>query len=292
MAYDRYDTRDDVRVTSARDGRRPLATGRDRGGRDDRGFFERAGDEIASWFGDDDAERRRHEDQMREDRERGHGRAIARLDRGDDRDHDRDRRAARPRLDAIGTAAAARSERDYNPGWRREFRGRDRERTFATAAIARDRRLRPRRDRRSRPRIIGRSRAVGDVREPWPRRISPHQPTPARAARRATATRITTRWRERQLSELDRDYDDYRRENQSRFESDFGSWRETAAAEARPARPDPRAYGSGRQRRPACRHRRQRRRRPHHPDQVGSGQRRRASFAELLGHRPGRRRSR
>src|SRR4029453_5422200 len=33
-------------------------------------------------------------------------------------------------------------------------------------------------------------------------------------------------WRQRHLGELDRDYDDYRRENQSRFESDFGSWRE------------------------------------------------------------------
>jgi hypothetical protein len=33
-------------------------------------------------------------------------------------------------------------------------------------------------------------------------------------------------WRERHMSDLDRDYDDYRRENQSRFESDFGSWRE------------------------------------------------------------------
>jgi hypothetical protein len=31
--------------------------------------------------------------------------------------------------------------------------------------------------------------------------------------------------RQRQLDELDRDYDDYRRENQSRFESDFGNWR-------------------------------------------------------------------
>ena len=28
------------------------------------------------------------------------------------------------------------------------------------------------------------------------------------------------------MSDLDRDYDEYRRENQSRFESDFGSWRE------------------------------------------------------------------
>ncbi len=28
------------------------------------------------------------------------------------------------------------------------------------------------------------------------------------------------------MSELDRDYDDYRREHQSKFESDFGSWRD------------------------------------------------------------------
>jgi hypothetical protein len=28
------------------------------------------------------------------------------------------------------------------------------------------------------------------------------------------------------MSDLDRDYDEYRRENQSRFESDFGNWRE------------------------------------------------------------------
>jgi osmotically-inducible protein OsmY len=34
---------------------------------DDRGFFERAGDEVRSWFGDDEAQRRR----TRDDRERG-----------------------------------------------------------------------------------------------------------------------------------------------------------------------------------------------------------------------------
>ena len=33
-------------------------------------------------------------------------------------------------------------------------------------------------------------------------------------------------WRDRQMDELDRDYEEYRRENQSRFESDFGGWRE------------------------------------------------------------------
>ena len=74
------------------------------------------------------------------------------------------------------------------------------------------------------------------------------------------------------LDDLDRDYDDYRRENQARFEDDSKLAR-AAAAEARPARPDPRAHGSRRQRRPACRHYRPRRRRPDHPDQVRSRQR-------------------
>lgn len=33
-------------------------------------------------------------------------------------------------------------------------------------------------------------------------------------------------WRDRQVAALDRDYDDYRRENQSRFDSEFGAWRD------------------------------------------------------------------
>ncbi|HYH37032.1 MAG TPA: BON domain-containing protein [Azospirillum sp.] len=45
---------------------------RDYGGRDDdRGFMERAGDEVASWFGDEDAERRRRMDEARGHRGRG-----------------------------------------------------------------------------------------------------------------------------------------------------------------------------------------------------------------------------
>ncbi|WP_372398824.1 BON domain-containing protein [Azospirillum sp. HJ39] len=39
----------------------------------DRGFWEQAGDEVASWFGDDDAERRRHEDERRAAQNRGRG---------------------------------------------------------------------------------------------------------------------------------------------------------------------------------------------------------------------------
>src|SRR5687768_12493610 len=36
---------------------------------DDRGFFERAGDEVRSWFGDEEAERRRRWDERLQDRE-------------------------------------------------------------------------------------------------------------------------------------------------------------------------------------------------------------------------------
>jgi hypothetical protein len=47
-----------------------------RGSRDyneDRGFFERAGDEVRSWFGDDDAERRRDRDMREAGQHRGRG---------------------------------------------------------------------------------------------------------------------------------------------------------------------------------------------------------------------------
>ena len=46
---------------------------RDRG-RDDRGFVERAGDEVRSWFGDEEAERRRRIDERERERERYSGR--------------------------------------------------------------------------------------------------------------------------------------------------------------------------------------------------------------------------
>jgi hypothetical protein len=100
---------------------------RDRGGYDDRdrGFFERAGDEVRSWFGDEDAERRRREDQ-RYDRSYGA---------------------------AYGAERGYRSRHEHDPHYRN--------------------------------------------------------------------------WRDRQLESLDRDYDDYRREHQSRFDTEFGSWRQT-----------------------------------------------------------------
>jgi len=94
MAYDRYDTRSERGRwtndrTSDRDRFRDDNYGRAGGpprGDQDRGFFERAGDEIASWFGDDDAERRRDRDRRFEERGYGPARGGRDWDRGRDED--------------------------------------------------------------------------------------------------------------------------------------------------------------------------------------------------------------
>jgi hypothetical protein len=171
MAYDRYDSRDprdrnrDDRFTSerSRDDR-----GRDDGRRrdDDRGFFQRAGDEISSWFGDD-----------RDDRDR-------RYDRDYGRDDTRDR------------------TRGYQPmtgDYGREGRGPGRD-------AGRDPRSEYERDPYRRTSYAG-SSAPND----------PHYHA----------------WKRRQMEDLDRDYDDYRREHQSKFESEFGGWREKRQAKRR-----------------------------------------------------------
>lgn len=66
MAYSRYDPRRESRDPRPRlDDRdeQSRAYGRERDDdRSERGFFERAGDEIASWFGDDEADRQRGTD--------------------------------------------------------------------------------------------------------------------------------------------------------------------------------------------------------------------------------------
>ena len=103
MAYDRYDRGDDRSRWSEDHGREHGWRDRDQGRDDERGFFERAGDHIASWFGDEDAERRVHQDEMRDDpnrnwRSRGSSGPWSSSDRGSsgpwssrDRDASRDR---------------------------------------------------------------------------------------------------------------------------------------------------------------------------------------------------------
>ena len=66
MAYDRYENRGGYRDN---DRERGYRGGEQQGGDNERGFFERARDEVQSWFGDDDAERRRYQDDREGHRE-------------------------------------------------------------------------------------------------------------------------------------------------------------------------------------------------------------------------------
>ncbi len=75
----------------------------------DRGFVERAGDEVRSWFGDEDAERRRRMDEMR--RGRHYGRGPRGYRRSDERIKDdvNDRLTDDPFLDASEIEVAVES---------------------------------------------------------------------------------------------------------------------------------------------------------------------------------------
>ena len=250
MAYDRYDTRDERSRWSDDD----RYSDRDRGwrgddrSRGDRGFFERAGDEIASWFGDDDAERRRRADQSRDDRgygsrprsnsdddERGHGRDYA---RHFDRDQSSSQRRDNWNDNRGAFASGGSSERDYDRDWRQEDMGGRFDRNRA------DREMDRGWNDRYQPMTgdYGRSTNIhGDQDRQDQRSRSEWASDPYRSTSRAGSANRSDRsrmgrddqfdphyrsWRDRHMSDLDRDYDDYRAENQSRFESDFGGWRE------------------------------------------------------------------
>src|SRR4051794_3175663 len=233
MAYDRYDPRDRSRDEQSRwsddrnfDRSRPSSSDW-RGARDnpdDRGFFDRASDEVASWFGDDEAERRRREDRMRDQRDEARGPHPSNYnpERGDDRNRswDRDRSSGPSRNsdwnDNRGAfARGGSSADDYNRGWRRELSGGgDRE----------ENRYRERsRDYRPLAGDYGRSDSQWD-RDPY--RNTSRAGTSDWSDRSRHEDPHYRSWRDRHLSDLDRDYDEYRRERQSQFESDFGSWRE------------------------------------------------------------------
>lgn len=178
MAYDRYDTRNRPRDDRPRwsDDR---YGNRDRGSPEDRGFFERAGDEIASWFGDDEAKRRRRRDNLWYERERGHGSREPGDYRGGEYWQDR-------------TWTHDRGDRDL---------GRDDDRDRGYRPVTGD---------------YGRSREHADSEQFFAASGTP----------RSGFDPNYHSWRSRHLNELDRDYDDYRRENQAKFEDAFTSWRE------------------------------------------------------------------
>ena len=179
MAYDRYDSPRGWREPRSRfAGDYPDRGSRhfDREDRDERGFFERAGDEVASWFGDEEAERRRQMDSRYEDSDR-------RSFMGPDDDFTR---YDRPRF---------RDEGNRRPYTGRPMgRGRPGDR-FGPERYSQDR--------------WDRGLTQRDFSVTAPVLHDPHY----------------SEWRRSQVDALDRDYDEFRRENQSRFEDEFSSWR-------------------------------------------------------------------
>ena len=215
MAYDRYDTRGGSRDDRSRwsndrfsDRDRFRDEDRDQSRGENRGFFERAGDEIASWFGDDDAERRRERDQRFD--ERGQGRFGRDHDRGRsehwrgrswDGDHDRDRdRDFRSERGVFGGTGSYRGTSG------------DSGRTASSWSPARD-------ESQYRPMTGDYSRGEGY----FAGNAAYYE---ASADRSSSMDPHYHSWRRRQMDELDRDYDDYRRENQARFDDDFSNWRQ------------------------------------------------------------------
>ncbi|SCW52202.1 hypothetical protein SAMN02927924_01006 [Sphingobium faniae] len=133
---------------------------------DERGFFDRAGDEVRSWFGDEEAERRREYDEY-------YNRPY-----GDPRDES----------SRIGFASASGSGR-YLPN-----------QGYAP--------------------FTGERSGYGSQDHGY--RIGAYGPEHDYGEHHDANYYV---WRQQRISELDRDYAEYQRENRERFDHAFGSWR-------------------------------------------------------------------
>lgn len=204
-------------------------------GDEDRGFFDRAGDEVRSWFGDEDAERRRERDRLHYEREQGwSGRGERDYGYyGSDYDRSSDRYP----------------KGDYGQGVARETYGRpggtpaD---TWGGSGFGGDS-SRGRFDRVD----VGSTGTHGahpmtspdgDAHGAGYGATAYGYSSSAREAAimgrhgggaAAPYDRNYSEWRSRQIESLDRDYEEYRREHQSRFEQEFAGWREKRQGQRR-----------------------------------------------------------
>ena len=181
---------------------------------EERGFFERAGDEIASWFGDEEAERRRTRD-LRTG-ERGYGREPE-YERGRDESWfggggGYDRRSEPPEDRSYRPMGWTMGNLGYSSGYNRFEQG-PREYRPMAGDYGRSG------AEHEEPRPYGRGNA-------WDRDEYRRTSFAGSSARSQREDPHYEEWRRRRMEELDRDYDEYRSEHQSRFESDFGAWRE------------------------------------------------------------------
>jgi hypothetical protein len=137
----------------------------------DRGFFERAGEQVRSWFGGEDDD---------------DGRPY----RGDDRGYDRD--GSGREGGSYGWMSGGWGNQ-AGESWNRDRPGVHEREGWFTDSVGGER---------------GRRLGGGGLHDPH-----------------------YSEWRRRQIEDLDRDYDEYRREHQSKFEQEFGGWRQKRAGQ-------------------------------------------------------------
>lgn len=175
--------------------------GDNRGGRNnDRGFFEKAGEEIRSWFSDDD-------------------------DRGRHRDRDRDEWRSQSRDDSRNRGYGYGSTMSGTGGRGRDFSqdasepwgGGDRERRYGSSAYESggSRYSGSSGSRGGRFEDRGGYGVGGTGGDDYGRNRFGSHPHDEHYSE----------WRRQQMNALDRDYDEYRRENRDKFHNEFSSWR-------------------------------------------------------------------
>jgi hypothetical protein len=212
--------------------------GGDRGG-DDRGFFDRAGDEVRSWFGDDEAQRRREEDERRWAREHNMtGRRDNDPGRGDGNrsfgggwgnqggdSWNRERPGERGWFG--GSRGGERGDR-YGAGY-----GTPQTESWEWSGFGGDYDRGRRFDRvdagstgthGAHPMSAATGGGFG-YGAPGFGSGSSSRDAEIMRERGGSHDPHYSEWRQRQIEDLDRDYDEYRREHQSKFEQEFGSWR-------------------------------------------------------------------
>jgi hypothetical protein len=216
MGYERNDRRYGTGRDYDREARdRYRRTYEDRSN-EDRGFFDRAGDEVRSWFGDEEAERRRRLDEAydeRYNRDHPEGGRYARYQPGGYSSPDSYPRWAR---DNQSGDARRRYSAGYVP-YSTHYSGPDEDRQFGTD-YAENRGY-------GTGGYADAGYRYGDD-DSW--RNAEYRALYGKRSNASGEDQYGYRnWRNQQISSLDRDYDEYRRENQSRFESEFSAWRQT-----------------------------------------------------------------
>jgi hypothetical protein len=232
----------DERNRSERGGGGWRGEGRGGSGRDDdRGFFDRAGDQVRSWLGDDDAQRRREVDERRWEQEQrmrggrddprsggsgwnggGWGNQPGESWNGDrpgvSGGWDRDRQSEREGWFS-SSVGGERGERWGGSSGGGDGRGNDRM-TSGGAGFGGY----PEQGRfdRSDPGRVGTSGPMGQRFAGY----GGHEEVTRGGPGGDIHDPHYSEWRRRQIEDLDRDYDEYRREHQSKFEQEFGGWRQ------------------------------------------------------------------